>query len=41
MQDIVRVRKNTYQLNVQVNDLKPIERFMKGMESDNNLKMND
>ena len=27
-------KKNTYQLKVQVNDLKPIERFMKGVESE-------
>ena len=30
-------RKNTYQLKVQVNDLKPIDRFMRGMESVNKM----
>jgi hypothetical protein len=34
MEDIVHVRKNTSQLKVQVNDLKPIERFTKGIESE-------
>jgi predicted DNA-binding transcriptional regulator YafY len=30
-------RKNTYQLKVQVNDLKPIERFIRGIESEEKI----
>jgi len=30
-------RKNIYRLKVQVNDLKPIDRFMRGMDLDKNF----